>query len=298
MSHLPEHHILDLGRHQVWPRGAHLHPKFLEAGGPKILRRSTPVASMGSCFASVVKTHLLAKGYQYVQTSQHRAARSTSAAWGTVFNTFTMKQELLRVVEGLHPTERWWSTGGRLLDPYRKGVEWANQQEAEQELAQHAQEAWAALEQAQVLVLTLGLTEVWYSRQDGLVFYQVPPQDVYDPQLHAFRASGVQENLDNLCAVLAMLRSFNPGVQLVVTVSPVPLRATFRDTNVLVANARSKSTLLVAAHQFCEAHQGVHYFPSYELVTTTVPEPYKPDNRHVTDFTGRAVMDTFLATFG
>lgn len=51
------------------------------------------------------------------------------------------------------------------------------------------------------------------------------------------------------------------------TVSPVSLVATFSDRHVLSATTYSKSVLRVAAETIVREHQGVDYFPSYEIIT-------------------------------
>lgn len=47
----------------------------------------------------------------------------------------------------------------------------------------------------------------------------------------------------------------------------MPLTATATKENVLVASAKSKSTLRAAAGEFIDSDEKLHYFPSYELIT-------------------------------
>jgi GSCFA family len=51
------------------------------------------------------------------------------------------------------------------------------------------------------------------------------------------------------------------------TVSPVPLVATYEDRHVLVSTTYSKSVLRVAAETLSHSQAGVAYFPSYEIIT-------------------------------
>lgn len=96
----------------------------------------------------------------------------------------------------------------------------------------------------------------------------------------------------------ALLTAHNPGCQLIITVSPVPLLAAFRtEHNVVVNNAESKATLLVAAKAFVARHDDVHYFPSYELVQHAIRDPFEPDNRHVKRSTVDTIMRVFESTF-
>jgi hypothetical protein len=57
--------------------------------------------------------------------------------------------------------------------------------------------------------------------------------------------------------------------RIILTVSPVPLQATFTSSDVAVANAYSKSVLRAAVEPFVADHPHIEYFPSYESVVLT-----------------------------
>lgn len=263
-----------------------------------LLDRDTPVASIGSCFARQIKDHLVARGFNYVQAATGPNARHGSAAWDRVYNTACLRQEFERALGSFEPAEASWRLpDGTLLDPYRKNVTWTSVEHAETELAEHRAAARKALTRAEILIATIGLTEVWYSRVDGSVFFQVPPSEIYDDARHAFRNTDVDENRANLERCHELLRRHNPGCKMIVTVSPVPLRATFEDRNVVVSNAHSKATLLAAAHAFAAGKPDVFYFPSYELVTHVIPDAFGADNRHVRPEAVAGIMEVFEATY-
>ncbi|MEM9083356.1 MAG: GSCFA domain-containing protein, partial [Planctomycetota bacterium] len=108
----------------------------------------------------------------------------------------------------------------------------------------------------------------------------------------------VEENVENLTAFYRLLRDINPELQLVVTVSPVPLLATFRDMDCEVANTVSKATLRVAVDRFCQVHPEVVYFPSYELVTRMGRDAYLEDGVHVKPEVVSRIMSAFMEHFG
>lgn len=88
--------------------------------------------------------------------------------------------------------------------------------------------------------------------------------------------------LKDLIVIHELLQRNNPDVQLIISVSPIPLFATFRkDMDVISANVVSKATLRIAADNFVQQHQNVHYFPSFEFITQILSNPYQKDNRHV-----------------
>jgi hypothetical protein len=70
-----------------------------------------------------------------------------------------------------------------------------------------------------------------------------------------------------LMAFLEGLRSVNPAVRVMLTVSPVPLIATFEDRHVLASTIASKAILRAVADQACRDDPRIAYFPSYEVIT-------------------------------
>jgi len=95
------------------------------------------------------------------------------------------------------------------------------------------------------------------------------------------------------------LRTHNPDLTLIVTVSPVPFMATglADEKHVVVANAHSKAVLRVVADEFVAANEKVHYFPSYEMVMHCLEKPWEPDQRHVRRDAVARIMTLFEQMF-
>lgn len=300
---------------QVWP-GAYDTPPLGESlpGGPAPcwrLDRTTPIASMGSCFAREIKQVLVARGYNYVaEETHHPASRHASAAWERLYNVFSMRQVLEYTFGEWQPHLRWWvaSQSGVIQDPYRRVILYDSLEQAQADFTRHRRHSRRALEQARVLILTLGLTEIWQDRGDGAVICL--PAGPYvneggDMSRYEFRVSRYQENLDNLERIHELLALHNPSCRLVVTVSPVHLWATFRqDADVISASCNSKSTLRAVADEFAARHANVSYFPSYEIATILCPLLGRPayttdrENFHVNRPTVELIMDHFFARYG
>lgn len=276
------------------------HWQQLTAARTPLVSRTTPVASIGSCFAREIKNWLVHEGWNYVQTSQHPAARHGSAAWERVYNTFCLRQEVERALDDFRPDESVWHLDGMLADPYRKGVRWRDWTSMADELDQHCQDAWLALTTCRVLIVTVGLAEIWQQISDGAVFYQMPPSEVYAPERHTFRVSTVEENVWNLERLIALVLKHNPDCHIILTVSPVPLAGTFRDDNVIVANTVSKAIVRVAVDTVVASARTsqVQYFPAYELVQITGPGAFEPDARHVRPDVVASIMQAFITMFG
>lgn len=155
-----------------------------------------------------------------------------------------------------------------------------------------------SLEQADVLILTLGLSEIWYDSVTMEPLWRALPSQHFDEQRHAFRVLDVRETVAALDEVDALVRQFLPRLKVIFTVSPVRLRATFRPVSAVTANSASKAILRAAVDQFLRerpdrVNETYFYFPSYELVTEVFRDPFLEDNRHVY----QSVVDRVLAVF-
>jgi hypothetical protein len=261
---------------QVWPGSFDNPPADGRFPRPDNLgleiTRTTPMASLGSCFAREIKRRLVQNGYNYIaEETHHPAATHASAAWERVYNTFCMRQIFEYTFETWAPQIRWWTApvSGKIQDPYRRVILYENLPQAQADFEDHRRHSRRALEQAQVLILTLGLTEIWQDKRDGSVISL--PGGPYvneggDMGRYEFRVSRYAQNLANLERIHAIMARHNPACKLLVTVSPVNLWATFRtDLDVISASCNSKSTLRAAADEFVDAHENVYYFPAFEM---------------------------------
>ena len=162
------------------------------------------------------------------------------------------------------------------------------------------------LQQTDVLIFTLGLTETWVDRATGRAFPVCPGivAGTFDAGEHDLLNQTHAQVLADLAACRAVLKTFNPAMKLLLTVSPVPLTATASGEHVLAATSWSKSTLRGAAGEFAAAQTDVDYMPSYELVTHPAAQPlhgghwFDPNLRSVSAAGVARVMRFFLAAHG
>ena len=272
---------------------------------------STPIASIGSCFAREIKRRLIQRGYNYVaEETQHPAAIHASAAWERVYNTFCLRQIFEYTFENRQLDLRWWISprSHKVQDPYRRIILYDSVDAAETDFAQHRIYSRRALQGAAVLIITLGLTEIWQDRVDGSVISL--PSGPYvneggDMSRYEFKVSRYTENLKNLERIHAIMELYNPACQLLITISPVNLWATFRkDLDVISASCNSKSTLRAVADEFTLRHENVHYFPAFEMATIYQPLiglTYFSDGRenyHVNKSTVKFIMRHFFKFYG
>lgn len=296
---------------QVWP-GAYknrpadgIYPSLDDYG--LSISTKTPIASMGSCFAREIRKALLKSGYAYItEETDNPYAVHASAAWERLYNTFSIRQVFEYTFADWQPNLRWWicPESKSVQDPYRRVILYDSIEAAEQDFKQHRAHSRRAIEKAEVLIVTLGLTEIWQDHIDGSVI--CVPGGPYvkeggDMGRYRFRVSRYQENLENLEQIHAILGEHNPACRLLITVSPVHLWATFRnDADVISASCNSKSTLRAVADEFTARHDNVYYFPAFEMATIYRPIMNRPifakgkENFHVNAETVQFIMEQFF----
>jgi hypothetical protein len=279
--------------HTMYPEG---NPPVLAPIRIPLIRPMTTITSMGSCFAREIVQRLSRDGYNYLMYEPPYTEASVN--WGQVVNTACMRQIFEYTFEKFEPVDRWWvsSDGNIVRDPYRCNVTYSKGNLFNR-YRQHVNYSRQALSTAKVIVLTLGLIETWRDKRDGSTFYMVPPKSLYDPEIHEFYLQDVVDVLCDLNTIAEILEANNPEAQVILTVSPIPLRATFRDIDPVIANSYSKATLRVAAEVATTKHDNFHYFPSYELVTQGIKNPYQDDGRHLTDKAIESVVDLFKKSY-
>jgi len=299
---------------QVWP-GSYSNPPTdgnfpdRENYGLSIDRR-TPIASMGSCFAREIRRRLLQREYHYItEETHHPAAVHASAAWERLYNTFSMRQVFEYTFEEWQPELRWWESPRShvIQDPYRRIIKYDTLEAAEWDFKRHLIHSRRALTKARLLILTLGLTEIWEDRVDGAVICL--PSGPYvneggDMGRYRFRVSRYGENLENLERIHGIMARHNPQCRLMVTVSPVHLWATFRrDADAITASCNSKSTLRAVADEFAAGHDNVFYFPAFEMATIYRPMVGEPvfaegkENFHPSKSTVKFIMNQFFRLY-
>jgi len=84
---------------------------------------------------------------------------------------------------------------------------------------------------------------------------------------YKFRTASVQENVDNVLYLINFIRSISPDIKIVVTVSPVPILASFEFESAVQADCLSKSTMRLVAHEVVNNSniENILYWPSFEV---------------------------------
>ncbi len=242
------------------------------------------IASAGSCFAQHLGAALRQKGFNYLDVEPApgflRADRHQdygyniySARYGNVYTSRQLLQLLQRATKEFVPQDQAWPKGGGFVDPFRPTIE-PDPLSSVDEVAffqrRHLGAVTRLLEQCDVFVFTLGLTETWEAKADGAVFPVAPGVSggLYDPERYRFLNLTYPDVVADMESFFTLARAINPEMRFLLTVSPVPLMATATDDQVVVATVYSKSVLRAAAGFLTQKYDFVDYFPSYEIISS------------------------------
>lgn len=247
---------------------------------PFKIGRSDKIATAGSCFAQHIARTLQASGYDYLITEQKpESAGAIDQNYGTFSarfgNVYTIRQ-MLQLIQRAYGVYRpkapiWYNKEGRLIDPFRPAIQdggFETIEALEDDRRCHLAAVRRMFEDCSVFIFTLGLTEGWISSVDGTVFPLAPGSvaSIADSDNYNFHNFNVAEMASDLNRFIDLLRSVNSTVKIILTVSPVPLVATFEDQHVLVSNTYSKAALRVVADDISKSNNAVAYFPSFEII--------------------------------
>jgi tetratricopeptide (TPR) repeat protein len=208
---------------------------------PKFISKSTRFFTMGSCFARNLARSLRDGGY----TAQHM---EISEYINTTFANRVFVD---------------WLSGAEIDGAIRERI------------AELLPPGWSKentvqiIKDADVFILTLGVAPAFFDRATG--DFVLPRPSALNSRVLAekyrYRTTSVQENVDNVLYLINFIRSISPSIKIVVTVSPVPLVASFEYESAVQADCLSKSTMRLVAHEVVNNSniENILYWPSFEV---------------------------------
>lgn len=280
--------------------------------------KNAKVFTIGSCFAIEIRKALKAKGFN-VAPDYSDLNLGEDVVFGkypekdtlAYYTTASIAQELSRSLNREYYGSEDFLTiekpvnyfAGRLKqntvyqDPYRRDVYAATPERILSFSKEITDVFHRSLMESDVVVITLGLTEAWTNKNNGLWVCKCPVND-HDPEWDtvAFQNLSYTQNKSYLEKALDTLFSFNPEAHVFLTVSPVPLGKTFSGNDITIANMTSKTTLRACAADIMQQYSGrVTYWPSFEYAFGN--DVYESDGRHVKPEVVKNIVDTFAEAY-
>lgn len=246
---------------------------------PFVLSTTDKVATAGSCFAQHIARTLVKRGFNYfvVENKPHKESLPNenygtfTARFGNLYTVRQLLQLFDRAYSVFKPKVGVWKRAdGKFVDPFRPQIQnegYESQEELLEDQKTHLKAVRTMFEECDVFIFTLGLTEAWVSKLDGAVVPSAPGVVGVEDENFEFKNFNVLEIYQDISSFIEKIRMVNPAVRIILTVSPVPLIATYVDRHVLLSNTYSKSALRVVAEMVVEKEPMIAYFPSFEIIT-------------------------------
>lgn len=274
------------------------------------IRKKDRVFAIGSCFARGIEKVLMHQGFAMESAATEfnafelRAKGATPLGFTNKYTTWSILNELRWAVDpgSQYPDDAFVQIGDtEWVDPHTNPTLQFVDLERTRERRRIITEVTSRIARCQVVIITLGLIETWLDRKTGLYMNMapIPAMMEREPDRFAFHVLDFAQNRENLDSIYALLAEHGAReLNIVVTVSPVPLMATFSDRDVVVANTYSKSLLRTAAEEWASTHSNVHYFPSYEIALNSDRGcVWTEDGRHVQGKATQHIMQLFTGAY-
>jgi hypothetical protein len=294
---------------------------LLTARRTPIVKRNARVFTMGSCFAYEIRKALTRLQFEVFPKWYDVKFNPATQIAGKLprednvehYDTFVLLQEVRDALENTTLSERDFlqlkgtPAGARLgsetiwQDPHRKMVYGTSFEAVYDVNRQYTAQVRRGLEEAEVLVFTLGLIECWRNPVNGRFFCR-PPGTGYNGgigrELAEFHLSTFEENIANVRALLDLILPRFPNKKVVFSVSPVALDATHTSEDIVTANTYSKAVLRAVAGQIMTEYKStgrVFYMPSFEISQRI--DVFGEDGRHVTEQAAQFITGVFEQMF-
>lgn len=244
----------------------------------------TKIATAGSCFAQHISNYLKNNNYNVLdfepaplflakELHQEFGYSMYSARYG---NIYTVRQLLQLTKESMNiwtPSNWVWEKNKRYYDALRPNIEpggFDSINEVVEQRKYHLERIIKLFKSMDLLIFTLGLTEMWVHKNSGTVYPTAPGvvAGEFDKNVYKFENAQfncIIEDFKEFESLLHQLRNGKP-YQILLTVSPVPLKATASNEHVLVASTYSKAILRAVAGELTSKNKHISYFPSYEII--------------------------------
>ena len=242
----------------------------------------TPCMFMGSCFADNIGTRMASHKFPVLLNP-----------FGTLFNPVSISNNMNTLMKAqsfslndLHQHNGLWFSFSHYT-----GFAHSHQDACLAAINRSMSLATGWLKQCDFLMLTFGTARVFGLKETGITVANCHklPSGSFMPRL-----AEPAEIVSQFDAVLRNLKQFNPGVNVIFTVSPVR-----HWSDGAVNNQLSKSILHYSIHEILKRHAGTYYFPAYEIFMDELRDYrfYAADMLHPSEQGSQYIWERFSETW-
>ncbi|MDP4262062.1 MAG: GSCFA domain-containing protein [Bacteroidota bacterium] len=259
---------------------------------PRFINYLDRILLTGSCFTEHIGNALADSKFSVLQNPN-----------GILFDPVSVGKSLLSYIDNKQYDESELFYLNEVWNSWQHHSRFSNMnlKDAVQNINRSQQRAHTFLKSADWLIITLGSSFSYrLTREAGSA--KAPPPEGFGEVANCHRAPAqwfhkhlleINETISILEDCYRQLMKFNPGIYIILTVSPV--RHT-RDG--VVENNRSKARLIEAVHNLAGRFDNIFYFPAYELVIDVLRDYrfYDIDLAHPNYMATEFVLEKFSAS--
>jgi hypothetical protein len=243
---------------------------------------NNPFLTLGSCFADGIGRRLRENKFSVLPNP-----------FGTIYNPHAIHKLLHYAIADKTPPDNTYLNHNEVFLNYDFHSEFSALSQAElvEKIETSINTTHAFLKNASHLILTYGTAWIYERRDTSEIVANCHKKPSAEFTKSLLTQKKVIESFQN---VYSALKTFNPSLKIILTVSPV---RHLKDT--LELNSVSKSVLRLACHTLSTTYTDVEYFPAYEIMLDDLRDYrfYKEDMIHPTeeavDYIWSAFMDSY-----
>ncbi|GAB3662044.1 GSCFA domain-containing protein [Echinicola sediminis] len=240
------------------------------------------ILSIGSCFSTVIGQKLKERKFQVLNNP-----------FGTIFNPISIFRLLSHALTKTPlPHELYLEFQGRHLHYYcHSDISGSSKEDLTSSIDMTLKKTGDSLRSATHLIITLGTAHIYELLAQKKIVANCHKQPA---KLFEKRRLSLQEIKEAFHALHQQLTTINPSLSIILTLSPV---RHIKDG--LVENQYSKSLLRVICEELSSGYEGVHYFPSYEIMVDELRDYrfYKEDLIHPSSQAENHIWERFSQAF-
>lgn len=247
------------------------------------LHHDSGVMLLGSCFSDNIGGKM------------HGALIHASVnPMGTLFNPMSIARSIIRLInnEPVAGQDLFMQNGVWNSFDFHSRYSMPDKQVTIDSMNQRIMQGHDDLKNARLLTITMGTAIVYRLKSSGQIVANCHkvPQHEFERKM-----ATVEQMVQVIDKMLTQLHDFNPGLRIILTVSPIRHIADGLDTNSL-----SKAALRVAIHEAITRHcEYCDYFPAYEIMMDDLRDYrfYSSDMVHPSDVAVEYIWQAFQATY-
>lgn len=259
------------------------------------LSHNSKLFSLGSCFA-----------INFNRWFNIHAARPERAGLEYYFNAPSVIRALRFAVGGELAEHSGWivEEGGkeRVVDGFNHTLSAPDASQLREMQSELRKSQRMAFNESDVIIVTLGLSVVWeeFIEGDWVVLNSSPPKSYWGNRAFRVRNQTSSEVCEAVIEMAEILSRAQSKKKFVLSISPIPLKASFTGNDAKTETLYSKAALISGVREaMTEIGKQLAYFPAFEIfwLTGNPQTKFQSDGRHLKSIEVQKICREFVEMF-